>query len=316
MIVVVSTANDVHYRCVAEQLRRMGKEPFLLEIPRLGNSGRVAMATGGERYQRWSVAGSPAFDLEACAEATCVWYRRFYPPVLQPALAEPADAEWALREWREAITGAFMAARAAGARFVSDPWAQELAAMKPYQLRVAARLGLRVPDTLMTNDAEAALEFIGRHGGRVIHKVVKSPRERFLGTRRWHPDDAAELRWLHLAPTLFQEEIVAPYELRVTVVGRRIFAAEFPVAAGITDARSVLDEPYLERTLPEETAALLLRLMDELGLQYGTIDLKRTDDGEYVFLEINPQGQFLYVEIKTGLAIARAMAELLSEAAC
>lgn len=58
--------------------------------------------------------------------------------------------------------------------------------------------------------------------------------------------------------------------------------------------------------------ALLLKLMDELGLQYGTIDLKRCESGEYVFLEINPQGQFLYVEIKAGMPITRTMAELLA----
>ena len=55
--------------------------------------------------------------------------------------------------------------------------------------------------------------------------------------------------------------------------------------------------------------------MDELNVQYGTIDMKLREDGEYVFLELNPQGQFLYMEIKTGLPITRAMAEFLSEEA-
>jgi D-alanine-D-alanine ligase-like ATP-grasp enzyme len=54
-------------------------------------------------------------------------------------------------------------------------------------------------------------------------------------------------------------------------------------------------------------------LMDALNLQYGTIDMRLREDGEYVFLEINPQGQFLYVEIKTGMPIARTMAELLAD---
>lgn len=306
MIAVVSIANDVHYQCVSEELRRMGREVSLIEIPKLGNEARFTMATGGERYQKWNVPGNDPIDLE---KVDCVWYRRIFPPVLQPAPSSKADMDWALREWREATTAAF---EANGARLVSAPRAQELAGMKPYHLRVAHRLGLRVPDTLMTNDAEAARAFIRKHAGRVVHKVVRTPRDRFVGTKKWHPDDEAELKWLHLTPTFFQEQIVAPYELRVTVVGRRIFAAEFAVGTGVVDARSLLDAPYKEHRLPRETEALLLKLMDELGLQYGTIDLKLCDNGEYVFLEINPQGQFLYVEIKTGMPITLAMAELLA----
>ena len=52
--------------------------------------------------------------------------------------------------------------------------------------------------------------------------------------------------------------------------------------------------------------------MHELGLVFGTVDLKLTDNGEHVFLEINPQGQFLYIEILTGLPISRALAEFLA----
>jgi glutathione synthase/RimK-type ligase-like ATP-grasp enzyme len=309
MIAIVSTAKDVHYRCVAEELRRMGKKSFLVDFPKLGNEARFTMATGDERYQRWSVPGHGPVDLE---QVRCVWYRRIYSPVLKPAPTSRADADWALREWREATTAAF---EANGARFLSAPTAQELASMKPYQLRAAHRLGLRIPDTIMTNDAEAARAFVHKHGGRVVHKVVKSPRDRFVPTRRWHAGDEAELDTLHLTPTLFQEQIVAPYELRITVVGRKVFAAEFPVETGVTDARRLLDVPYKPHSLPQDVEALLLRLMDELNVQYGTIDMKLREDGEYVFLELNPQGQFLYVEIKTGQPITRAMAEFLSEEA-
>ena len=309
MIAVVSTASDVHYKCVSEALRRMGRETFLVEIPKLGNEARFTMATGGERHAMWSVPGQGPIDLE---RVSCVWYRRIYPPVLIPSPSSRTDADWALREWREATTGAFAVSSGRGTRFVSDPWSQELAGMKAYQLRVAQRVGLRIPDTIMTNDADAARAFVDRHAGRVVHKVVKTPRDRFVGTKKWHPDDEAELKWLHLTPTFFQEQIAAPFELRITIVGRTIFAAEFEVGAGVTDARSLLDARFEQHRFPPETEALLLRLMDELGLQYGTIDMKRSADGEYVFLEINPQGQFLYVEIKTGMPITQTMAELLA----
>jgi MvdD-like protein with pre-ATP grasp domain len=306
MIAVVATADDVHYKCVAEELRRRGERTVLVEIPKLGNEARFSMATGDRRYQMWSVPGQEAIDLES---VDCVWYRRFFPPVLSPSLSARADEDWAQREWRDAVTGAFAASPA---RFVSDPLAQERAGLKPYQLRLAQSVGLRIPDTLMTNDAEAALAFVRKHDGRVVHKVVKTPRDRWVGTKKWTASDEAELPWLYLTPTFFQEQIQARHELRITVVGRELFAAEFGVPPQVTDARSELDGPWEAYRLPDHVESRLFALMDRLGLQFGTIDMRRCENGEYVFLEVNPQGQFLFVEIKTGMPITRALAALLA----
>jgi glutathione synthase/RimK-type ligase-like ATP-grasp enzyme len=306
VIGIVSVAEDVHYRCVAEELRRMGFDSALIEIPKLGSEGRLSLATGSRNRVTWSVPGGAQVDL---TELDCIWYRRYFPPVLTPAPAARADTDWALREWRDAVASAFAVA---GTRFVSNPAAQEQAELKPYQLRIAQEVGLRVPDTLMTNDADEARAFIQRHGGQVVHKVVKTPRDRFIGTKTWSAEDASELQWLYLSPTFFQERVAAPHELRITVVGPRIFAAQFAVAPDITDARLELHVPYEEHRLPPHVEGRLRRLMDRLGLEYGTIDMKRNADGEYVFLEVNPQGQYLYVEIKTGMPITRAVAELLA----
>ena len=78
------------------------------------------------------------------------------------------------------------------------------------------------------------------------------------------------------------------------------------------DSRLDPDAPCTSYELPSNVAAALFRLMDELGLVFGTIDLKLDVNGEHVFLEINPQGQFLYIEILTGLPISQALAELLA----
>jgi len=115
-----------------------------------------------------------------------------------------------------------------------------------------------------------------------------------------------------LSPTFFQEEVFAPYELRITVVGQKIFAARFPVPAGVTDARPHIDSPYVPHRLPDDVASRLLALMKRLDLVMGTIDMRQREDGEYVFFEVNPQGQWLYVEIKTGMPIVRAVSELLA----
>jgi glutathione synthase/RimK-type ligase-like ATP-grasp enzyme len=104
------------------------------------------------------------------------------------------------------------------------------------------------------------------------------------------------------------------YDLRVTVVGMEVFAAaihsqetEYPVDSRI-DIINAEIEPVV---LPDHLSDLLLQLTDALGLVYGAIDLRRTPDDRYVFLEINPSGQFRYIEVATGLPITAALAAAL-----
>jgi glutathione synthase/RimK-type ligase-like ATP-grasp enzyme len=64
-------------------------------------------------------------------------------------------------------------------------------------------------------------------------------------------------------------------------------------------------------TLPPEVEERLRVLMRRMGLVYGAVDMRLKPDGTHVFLEINPAGQFLYVEVASGLPITAAMAAAL-----
>jgi glutathione synthase/RimK-type ligase-like ATP-grasp enzyme len=176
-----------------------------------------------------------------------------------------------------------------------------------------------IPDTLVTSSADDARAFVERHGGCVIHKALTAPPDRFLATKRWSDADAAALDELPLAPTIFQEEVRGSVDLRITMIGERFFAADFPTSTLESpdvqwiDNRLSLDLRYALHTLPPAVETGLKTLTQRLGLSFGTIDMKIDASGEYVFLEINPQGQFLYVEILTGLPLARTLAEFLME---
>lgn len=71
--------------------------------------------------------------------------------------------------------------------------------------------------------------------------------------------------------------------------------------------------PWKQHKLPSDIESLLLKYMRTLGLEYGAIDMKLTDDGTYHFLEINTAGQFLFIEQQTQLPISDALAEHLVE---
>jgi len=304
MILVVASPEDSHVRIVARILRQAGHEVRFLDWAHAAETVRLAYPIGN------SVAGLPATlgdDFDAASIDT-VWYRRAPFPLL-PDIREEDERRFAIAEWVCAVEG-FLTSLSC--RLVSSP-ARQREATKPRQLEAAVRAGLRIPETLITSDPQAAAKFVAHHGGRVVHKVLTATNHFFPETRRFDEHARDALENLPLAPTILQEEICGPKELRITVVGDRFYTAEILPQADDdrVDSRLNLDRPYRASELPRDVEHRLLAMMEDLGLLFGTVDMKVARDGEYVFFEVNPQGQFLYVEILTGLPIADSVAQLL-----
>ena len=117
-------------------------------------------------------------------------------------------------------------------------------------------------------------------------------------------------------PVLFQAYVPKRVELRVTVVGQQVFAAEIHSQASHRTRHDwrrydFFKTIYLPHELPREVERRCLQLVERLGLCYGAIDMILTPDNHYVFLEINPNGQYLWIENETGLAISDALCDLL-----
>ncbi|MEQ4726163.1 MvdC/MvdD family ATP grasp protein [Nonomuraea sp. B19D2] len=199
--------------------------------------------------------------------------------------------------------------------WISRPDNIRNAGYKIEQLQRAARFGFEVPRTIVTTDPDAALEFYDECGGEMVYKVLSDP---YLALRKLSADEAhavpvrfvettligqKELDLLdsvRVTPCQFQEKIPKRTELRVTVIGDEVFAAEIfsqEHARAAVDWRQFdLDIRYEKATLPHAITSGCLALTRSYGLNYSAIDLIHTPDDRYVFLEINPNGQFLFVE--------------------
>ena len=251
-----------------------------------------------------------AVDLTA---ARSVWWRR--PQIADTSAVTDVDARiFAAGEWHEAVTGAWNLLTAA---WMNPPAADEIASHKAYQLRVATEVGLRVPRTLMTSDPARAREFIqARALGQTVFKTFSCTHQVWRETRPVRSDEMLNLDTVRLAPVIFQEYIAADRDVRVTVVGDQIFAAAINSADADYryDFRMVLGQAKVEAIdLPARLAETIRRFIRRLGLIYGAIDLRRTPDGEYVFLEINTAGEFLFIEERTALPITAAVADWLTK---
>ncbi|MDB5186434.1 MAG: RimK protein [Candidatus Saccharibacteria bacterium] len=209
------------------------------------------------------------------------------------------------------------------ATWVSDPFAIQRANYKPFQLDTAIRLGFNVPATLFTSDAARAKEFVDKHKEVVFKPIAQDfpntkKSYKALYTTRVVSPETMRYQGLNLAPTIFQQTIEPALDLRITVVDNKVFAAGITVDNLDESPRldwrmgNVMGEMHIEPyTLPKEVSDKCVVLVKQLGLKFGAIDMILDKKGKFWFLEINPNGQWAFVEDVTGQPIAKALAELL-----
>jgi glutathione synthase/RimK-type ligase-like ATP-grasp enzyme len=249
-----------------------------------------------------------------------VWYRRPGTPTAHADVTDPAVRTFIEQEC---------------ATFVRDLWSSLDAlwlpgkptlvrdgALKASQLKLAGELGFELPPTLVSNSPDDVVDFYRRHGGRIVskcegHGLIDAFDQRFVRyTELVSPRDIAHARAIRHCPMIFQAYVDKRVELRITVVGRRVFAAEIHSQVTNhtkTDWRhyDLGRTPHLPHALPADVERRCLALVERMGLCYGAIDMILTPDGRYVFVEINPNGQYLWIEQTTGLPISDAICDLL-----
>jgi len=306
MIVVISHPDDRHAAAVSTALGRVGEEVVLFDLADLPDR-----ATLGVDYDD---PCDPVVTLvhdgvtSVLSDATAVWWRRPQAPVLD-AIGDVDVLGFTHGEWYEALNGIY---QLLDCPWLNDPIRNEVASRKALQLKVAAELGLRIPRTLMTSDADAALRFVEREGlGNVIYKSFASTHQVWRETRKLRADDLAMFDSLKLAPVIFQEHIPAAADVRVTIVGDQVFPLEIDARRSDYDVDFRVDMGHAATraaTIPDEVEKRLRRMMERFGLAYGAVDLRRTPDGDYVFLEINPAGEFLFAEVHGQFPITDAVA--------
>jgi glutathione synthase/RimK-type ligase-like ATP-grasp enzyme len=309
MIGIVSHASDLHTQEVTRRLDARGAPWRIVDTGAF--PARVALTTtqDGDRWRAdWAEQGADPLD---AADLHAMWWRRPQPFGLHEELRDPQDRGFAVGECAAAVAGLWACT---SATWVNDPDVDEAASRKMLQLAVAARLGLRVPRTCMTNDPERARAFVAAEPDGVIFKSFSATPRTWRETRPVREADLALMESVRFAPVIFQE-LVRGSDIRATVVGDEVFAAEFrsEESAYAFDFRiDTAHCPTSVHRLPDAVHDRLLALMHRLGLWYGAIDLRRTPGGDYVFLEVNPAGQWLFVEYATGQEISDALAGLLT----
>jgi hypothetical protein len=329
-ILIISEASDLHADAVAWALRRKGHDCESLFTPDfptlLGLSMRVDPGdrTGHFLLRGPGLNGRPREGSGAPYDA--VWFRRPGAPVL-PEDMHPGDRQVATRQCEIFLAGVTpFLDQGAGTFWVNPPASDVTAQQKSCQLRSAVRAGLQIPPTLISNDPAAIRAFFREQGGVVAHKLLRpaswvatdGDREQVYAayTVPVSADQLPDDDTLRLCPGIFQPYLPKQFEVRVACLGNLLVALRINSQS---DERAATDwragqfyvdmEPY---ELPPEVAAGCRRLLAELDLAHMSADFVVGPDGGHTFLEINPQGQFLFLETRAGLPLLDMFSELLA----
>jgi hypothetical protein len=244
-----------------------------------------------------------------------VWLRRHRLPDL-PAEIPPAHKEYALRESLWFLRGLIfeLTEFLPHDAWMSHPLELSRAESKVFQLSVAANVGLRCPETLISNDPQEIRRFFELHAGDVIAKPVRmgyfdyGVEQRATYTTKITKSDLSDDAALTAAPVIYQQHIGKESDIRVTVVGEKLYAAAIDSqsvdSARVDWRRSDVELNHQHHQLPQEVANGCRALMSKLGIRFGAIDFVLAPSGEYVFLEVNPNGQWLWLEDKLGFRVA------------
>ncbi|MGH4024618.1 MAG: ATP-grasp ribosomal peptide maturase [Pseudonocardiaceae bacterium] len=266
------------------------------------------------RNGRWVGTLSAGGRTIAFEELRSVWYRS--PSAFDfPTELSATERNWAMSETKLGIGGVLASLPVT---WINHPSRNADAAYKPVQLVTAARCGLTVTDTLVTNRPDAVRRFAKT--GETVTKalgaaaIIEDGGRKTTFTHRLDEGDLADLRGIEVSAHQFQRWIPKAYESRVIVVGARLFAAGIHADSAETyiDWRNNYAALRYERIEPPASvAAGILDYCVESGLTYGAFDFVIRPDGEWVFLECNAGGQYGWIEDAIEVPITETLADLL-----
>ena len=326
MILIIADAVDGHARLVKRRLAEKGARATIFDLGEVPErAGLSAWVTPGEPARSRVRREAGSLDL---GEVKAIWFRRMNELAPAPNMA-PEDQEFARNEAQSMLLslGVLLADR-----FWVNPVSAALATDgghgKIGHLEVARSLGLDVPRTLATNDPEEARAFLATCDQGAIYKPFRSPvrhttdeqgekKPQAIFTNKLDERALAQLDGVRHAPCIFQELVPKKLELRVTAIGKKLFACEIhsqgrdESAVDFRRDQGMTLTPHATHELPRAVGEKLLALDERLGLVYGAFDLILTPEGRYVFLEVNQQGQFLWIEEEAGLPLLENFTEML-----
>ncbi|MEU5225320.1 ATP-grasp ribosomal peptide maturase [Streptomyces toyocaensis] len=311
-VLIIAASDDWPTDRIVVELERRGVEVFRMDTADFPQ--RLTLTGRTDQQRAWTGDLATGYRRVELSRVGSVYYRSPGAFRFPEGMSGPEE-RFAASQARAGLGGVLSALEC---RWVNHPAALARAEYKPVQLAAARACGLRIPPTLITNRPADVVAFATEMGGPIVCKPLASPvliedgRLTSVYTQRLNLSDLQDLRGINTTAHLFQAWVSKDHEVRLTVIGQRMLAAAIHAGseASYEDWRSDYGSlTYTTTLVPEDVGAGMMRLMERLHLRYGAADFIVDPDGEWTFLEVNPCGQWDWIQGATGLPITEAIAD-------
>jgi hypothetical protein len=317
-VLIITNDHDEHASAVIDELHRRDVRVFRFHPEEFPHACSISIQIQDGRIEGeiQNAHHRVAFD-DICA----AWYRRSRNLFSQP----PSMTSERLDHYVKAQSNATLSSLSDSLQtlWVSHPYRLRRAEVKALQLAEASKAGLKTPTTLISNAPARAAAFVDALGHTecaikpLIAMGVTDEQGYRLPLTTTLPAGHA-LDSVALAPNMFQPYVEKACELRCVVIGDKIFCVRLNSQANEITRKDWRGGGWrgadLEQDvfpLPDPVQASIRRLMDRFEINFASIDMILTPAGEFVFLELNPNGQWLWLDIDLGLPLVASMADLL-----
>ena len=322
-IIAITTIEDSHTFELQECVKKFGNEMLLLQRETYGTEWIITANQGINKTRVIVETQERTYSIE---DIGSMWVRRDFTIDTVKKNEDPESTYIAMQVVFH-VNGII--------RHIADkiptmnhPRANWIAQSKFHQREIATKVGLLIPETYQGGSPDLATGFCKElnYGRRClkplesVHYKKEDGSTYSMFTRIIEETEiATDGESLKICPVIIQQFIEKDYEIRATIVGDTIFASSIDTKNASQEAQidwrhyDWENTPYYPVKLPKEVEEKLLLLMREIGLVYGACDLIRSKDGDYYFIEVNAQGQWLWIQDLTDLKISEEIANWLIE---
>lgn len=234
-----------------------------------------------------------------------VWMRRLQPAALHPNVCE-ADRKFAEEEYRWFHYSLMYLLERLPVTCINKYSASRLINNKSVQILLAETCGLKVPQTSMTNSPATVKSFLEQCREQAICKAffphVWQKDSGAMAVTETFPVRATMLpadEVLTYSPGIYQQMVVKQFDVRMVLMGRSIYSFAVRNPKGALDWRQDACQGLVQVEnveTPAEVEAGVLEFAKQSGIVFGSFDFAVDQAGQWWFLEVNEQGQFLWLE--------------------
>ena len=314
-VLLITNTSDFTCDYVVRSLKKFGTDFYRLNTNEIGSAVFLSFDFTNNIFTLYDRPKDLRIDLLSIKS---VYFRRPELPRIDETDLTQDEIQFIQLEIRQTLEGLYKILH--DAYWISDVDAIRKAENKIYQQVVAKEIGLKIPSGIITNETQSFQAFIEKNKECIVKPI-------YSGQIGWpqmesvvftsNLDTMPEKEQIEFSPSYLQERVEKKYDVRVTVVCEEVFAAHIDSQSNKetqTDWRvgeNIL--PHESFPLPDTLKKQCIELVKRFNLQFGAIDFVETLNGEFIFLEINPNGQWAWVETQTGMPISDTIAKQLAD---